>query len=516
MMKVKWFGYLFLLTIACILFGLNYRFLDFSVLQIYSIDEYAFHKVLVSIYDGFQAIDPKKIFGGFLSYGRIFFALNFIVSLPFIFIENWELVVFLPRLVTAFFALASLYCSYLLVSRLYSHRIASCYLFFLVSVPAFWRNSIWFHPDWMMTSFLLISVYYMALDQYEYGKKFFLSVLFLSLAISIKIQAITFMPFLLLFLYGKGFSICDLSRRFALLVRSLVFMFVVFVITNPYIIHPNGFLAWWGSFLENMVSNATNHGISGSISMLDKFSQVIDSYYLPSGIFAIFCFGLFYVFFSSFKKMRPSIFVCISGYTLINLIYLLIFVNKAWQTYYLPVFFIGYLVLVELCFVFLHDRAWVAIVIFGVINCLYFSAKHKAVFSCGEIHYEPAEFSKLVEVQKSNSDYLCTLLKPLKHRDVQILMSPYTGFRFDQIGLSTRNVQLIYGPISDPNYKEYEVIIIRKDDVYFSSTRLDERVNQDGWNAGVKIVNELIQEKNNYRLYGQNTGLYVFVKDGSL
>ena len=79
--------FLVFLVFLCI----NYRHLNLGFLSIYSIDEYAFHGSLLTMYEGLVSLDIRKLFSfGFYSYRFGFFALNLLVTAPFFAVDNIE------------------------------------------------------------------------------------------------------------------------------------------------------------------------------------------------------------------------------------------------------------------------------------------------------------------------------------------------------------------------------------------------------------------------------------------
>ena len=109
---------LFLVFGALVLF--NFRFLNIHLLSIYSIDEYAYHGSLINMYDGLINFDLRKFFSfGFYSYGFIFFLFNLILTAPFIYTDNIEMVIYLPRILNSLFAVGSLLIIYKICIKFY-------------------------------------------------------------------------------------------------------------------------------------------------------------------------------------------------------------------------------------------------------------------------------------------------------------------------------------------------------------------------------------------------------------
>ena len=121
MVKIKIILTLVFLALAYI----NYRHLNIGFLSLYSIDEYAFHGSLVYMYDGLTSLDIKKLFYfRFYSYGFGFFFINLIATAPFFAVNNIEMTIYIPRIITSLFAVGSVWFVYK-TARLYSTKYIS-------------------------------------------------------------------------------------------------------------------------------------------------------------------------------------------------------------------------------------------------------------------------------------------------------------------------------------------------------------------------------------------------------
>jgi hypothetical protein len=182
-----------LLTIVFIILAyINYQHLNIGFLSLYhSVDEWAFHLSLQTMYDGFMNMDLKKYFShGFLSYGHIFWAINFFATLPFFLTDNIEITIYIPRMISAIFAVSSIYLIYK-ISRQYVDKWHTYLIVFLaLSMLGFWKNAMWIHPDWMMTFFIILSIYFYSKDNFNYKKYFLYGTIAFGLALASKIQAL--------------------------------------------------------------------------------------------------------------------------------------------------------------------------------------------------------------------------------------------------------------------------------------------------------------------------------------
>ncbi|NDB03519.1 MAG: hypothetical protein EBY38_07655 [Flavobacteriaceae bacterium] len=110
----------------------------------------------------------------------------------------------------------------------------------------------------MMTFFILLSIYYFIKDSFNYKKYFWYANVAFGFAISSKLQAITFYPFLFFYIFYENFNLRNIDHvklKITLLLKSFALTVFIFLITNPYILHPLGFEAWVVDFISNMKSN---------------------------------------------------------------------------------------------------------------------------------------------------------------------------------------------------------------------------------------------------------------------
>ena len=150
-----------LATVFAVFVYINYRHLNIGFLSLVELDEYAFQHSLINMFEGVIELNLKKIFSfGFYSYGFIFFLINLIFTFPFFLFDNTEMTIYFPRIVSALFAVGSLYIIYIFTLNRAGKLASYLIILFVLTMPGFWRNAFWFHPDWMMTFFILLSIYF--------------------------------------------------------------------------------------------------------------------------------------------------------------------------------------------------------------------------------------------------------------------------------------------------------------------------------------------------------------------
>jgi len=509
---------------------INYRHLNIGFLSLYSIDEYAFHGSLINMYDGLTTLDIKKLFSfGFYSYGFGFFFLNLLATVPFFATDNIEMTIYIPRILTSLFAVGSAWFVYK-IAREYTDKYFSILIVLIVlTMPGFWRNSLWFHPDWMMVFFITLSTYLFTKDNFEYKKYFWWALFALGIAISVKVQAITFLPFVFLYLFYDNFQYKNFEQityKIKLSLKSFFSLFAIFVITNPYLIHPKGLKAFIAMFIENMKSNATNHGKIGVVSISDKINNAIDFYYLDTILFLTIMLLSIIVLFSIFKKdHKKSILPLVSLYIISNIVYLFLMVNKDWQHYYLAIFVLAPLLFVY--FVNSFDK-YKYIIMIGVllIQLSTHIYQYQNVLTIGYHPKNEISFEKKLDMSNS----LTNLLKPYIEKTTNILISSYQPFNFRSIGLKYKNIYVIYGPLAknsinldafieksnskDPSkFKKKQFVILSKKDIYFDENKLSKMIDKEGYRKAIEIIENFNNSGDlGYEKFTENKYYYIWRK----
>lgn len=315
---------------------------DLNFLYHVNPDEWAFHGSLLRIKEGILNLDPRLFYGtGFFNYGHLFFLLNFILTFPFLISENFEMAIIIPRIFSSICAVFSLAFIYKIIKTKENNLIPFLSILLLTLFPAFWLNSIVFHPDWPYTLFIIISIYFLKLDNNQLGKNLNISILLFSISFCFKIQAIIFVPIIVLYAIRASNSH---KTRLKILLRLSLFLIASRIATNPYLIHPDGFEAFVDGFMADMKSNKTNHGRGNTVSLYDKI-MLINNYYLHGIILLTTLISYLYKgYIFRVSQLNFSIFFTV----IFNLLYLFIFVNKAWQHYYLTIFVLFILLLTEI------------------------------------------------------------------------------------------------------------------------------------------------------------------------
>jgi len=508
---------LILIIVFAVFAYVNYRHLNIGFLSLVEIDEYAFHHSLLNMFEGVIELNLKKLFSFYLySYGFIFFLINLIFTFPFFLFDNTEMTIYFPRIVSTIFAVGSLYIIYIFTINRSSKLESYLIVLLILTMPGFWRNAFWFHPDWMMTFFILLSIYFYSKDNFDLKKYFWLGTLSFAFAISSKIQAITFYPFLFFYIFYENFNLknfYNFKSKIILLIKSIFFTIIIFIILNPYILHPLGFEAWLVDFSSNMKSNNTSHGAGEILEWNEKITNAINAYYFTFAIFVILGFLITFNSIKYFLHKKKNILNIVSLYALINLIYLIFFVNKDWQHYYLSV-----LIASSLLFIIKSKKIKYILPLFIIINFALSFEQYKKIFFYNPITKQHLQMSQsLVDIFSGKVD-----------KNTNILIDPYVPFDFKSLDMGYKNIHIIYGTLSKKHFikeewhkvypsfvsfSEKNFIVIKKSSLYFYPDKFNSRADK---NEYLKVYN-IIQNFNSngdfgYEKFAENDYFFIWKK----
>lgn len=505
---------------------------DIGFLQLHSLDEYTFHSSLQHMVNSVLTGNFSGLFGfSFYQYGFIYFFLNLLVALPGILTDNFSWAIFAPRALTSLFAIGSLIFIYKF-SRLFIDTIpATIFTLIFISMPAFWFNATWFHPDWSMTFFLSAFIYFLAKDNWRFEKYFKLAVICFGLALAFKYQAITAIPLLGLYIFYDQIRELSITNLFLPIKRFLIsigVVFAIFILGNPYILHPMGWQAFKGSFLSNMESNATNHGAGTIVSFQEKINFALGDYYLNIIFIFILILSCLWLTWRFINKAEKSIFAIIAINFLINIGYLLLFVNKSWQMYYLPVMVIGLLSLLYFAKNITTTRQQLILSFILLCQIVIYSSNYYPILSSSR-DAKAGDYSSYSKIENIDlNDFIIKSLQGYVNKNTNIIITPYTPFTFYDLDLKYEQVQLIFGTLnrsvfdkehylneqksywgnlkSDEellnSFKSTDIVILRKDIPFMSQL-----------GESKKIVGELYNGSLGYHLLSENDFVVIFVKN---
>ena len=266
---------------------MGWRYMDVEFLALTNGDAMPQFLQLQKMYQGLTTFNIKQFFAfEFYNYGFFYYMLNLLAALPFIITENYSLQIYAPRVLNALFSIANIWLLYR-IARTYLSALDSMLIIgIFVAMSGFWHQGYIYKPDVFQAFFVLACAYYLLRDNFSFGKHYTLAWIALGLGMGVaKFQAILFIPMV----YAYIFMCMRTQGIIPSIKRAIVATFGIFAIwiaTNPYLLHPRGFNAWYAMFAGNMNSNATNHGAYTQVSLSDKLAM-IDYYYFEIVVFIV-------------------------------------------------------------------------------------------------------------------------------------------------------------------------------------------------------------------------------------
>jgi hypothetical protein len=318
------------------------RALSVDLLNGYDVDEFYFLRIMYSRqYYGFNHLEPQKFFSGFYSYGRLFWIINFIITyIPFAF-EKYNAALFITRFLSSVFAVQGLLILKEIISR-FGHKKLLLYTVCLLALSMiyFWAVGSWIHPDWIMMFFLLLAFYYYFDIQHDELRAPVNFLMAMAIALALKVQTLQLMPLLFLYTFKEFLLHPTIAGFIASVKKSFVagiVLAVVFVVLNPYLLHPQGPKLFFDSFTKDLVSNKNNYWSAHIPTLAEKLDAYAGAYLSIGIMLIILVLALIFVY-RNIKNLRANYekFAFIISWVIMATYYMA-FVNKTWAHYYLPI-----------------------------------------------------------------------------------------------------------------------------------------------------------------------------------
>lgn len=514
---------------------INSNYLDMGFLQLHQIDEYGFHLSLLDMYDGLREGNLRNLFGyRFYNYGFGFFLLNLFVTMPFLDGTHNAMAIYLPRMVTSLSALVGLYYLYRTAGLQVSALTSTLFVFLTISMPAFWTIGSWFHPDWLMTACLLVAFYHFACNDDDPGRNYWRGVLWFGLAAGLgKFQAFTFLPFLFFYVFHDELARLDFSHFASNLKRAVLSVaaaFSIFVALNPYLLHPAGLHAFLRILEKNMVSNTTGHYTRIIHGVGEKIEHAVFDHYLNPLLFLIFLGLIAFWCADYFRGGKRRSYQALAFYCAIYFAYLLFGVNKVWQHYYLGLL-IPAVLLAPPLFTGLH-RAW-RIGILSAAILLQVGYYGNGYAEIARLSYR-TNTAERVRQHRTISNFIVESLRDKVETGSIVLISPFTGFDFERLGLRYRSIFLTDGGFLsyemidlealklkyafDPElakvkisrFRQKDFIILNKAEAYFRPELRHEAYDIAAYDTSVEIIGQFDRGNLGYRKIAENKDVVIY------
>ncbi len=183
---------------------------------------------------------------GFYSYGFPVFLLNFLVTLPFLAKTGSSYAISIPGILsTCCFLRTLLSIRKILIESAVPTKQRLVGFVLVGMMPGILANAVWFHPDILMSFLIIKTFYYLDNPKTEIGSRSYkLSVLFFALAVSVKIQALSFLPaFEWVFIRSCVINRSVRREEIYFLIYSIIAVIFIYIVLNPFLLKGEGRLA---------------------------------------------------------------------------------------------------------------------------------------------------------------------------------------------------------------------------------------------------------------------------------
>lgn len=449
--------YLLMLSFFGFLSWMALDWVDIDLLKSKSLDEYVFHNVLLNMDEGFKNFDLRQLFSFyFYLYGFPFFLLNYLVTFPFL-ESGSKAAIFLPRMVSVISMLMTwVYLNKILSLRNFSKNIKYLVLLLYILMPGVWLNATWFHPDFLMTWMMAVSIYFLLQSNFNFNKHYYISLIFWSVAISIKFQALMLGPIFCWFFLNHIFSKLSYFELIRRLIISSIIVSVSYFLLNPYLIHPDGMSAWIDTFLSEFLKSS-----STDIDFLSKLQNTFLLYYSSILLLSLTLIISIYFVVRDIFNLKFTFDGGISFSYLFNLYLLLMLSEKYWHHYYLPlILFLLLLISSQLNFFFKFfkiKKLGQFIILLLILSTQFFSFKDRLLIEVNSrinndlLKDNPNGTQTIISKEKEleKLERLTKIIERTVEPNSKIISSAYINLPLQRLGIKQSNNVLIYGELSN-------------------------------------------------------------------
>ena len=496
----------------------NVQNVDIGLVGKRSSDEYAFTLVLCRMYEGVLTLNPRDFFNiSFFSYGFPYFFLQLILTVPAQILHSYEAILIVGRSFSLAWAVGTLALAAWWINRRagsWGYGLAAVWL--MIAMPGLTNLSVQMHPDTMMCFFVLAGFVAAAELNPARSRDVIIVGLLCGLGACAKIQIVIYAPFIAM-LMGLRVLLEHNEGRFqtrlvpAAGVAASVGLLtpVTYLVLNPFLVKGEALQAFIRDFNENMASNATNQ-FSYMLPTVTEKLDMLAQYYFPVAllvaVFAALVLAIYW-FKCPLTTLVPELSILCCG--AVTCIYIFITVHKTWDSYYLASFVLLIVSLLAIAGRVLPRRRPVRIGL-GVIAATaltLIAVRTPAAISARIVDDGPE--------RPVSASIVSLVSSPLERvTDPQLLISPYTPFQFQKLGLSITHVHSIKGVLADKQLDDANIIIIRKNDIYFTgpTVALDNQLGEEAREARKRIDVMRANKDNVFFPCGENAIVFVLCR----
>jgi hypothetical protein len=220
---------------------------DHNMLAVFEPDEFAqYPYVLQMLRGGDTLTEAARRFFAYQHYyyGFPFYLLSAVTIFPLKLINGlssttqimWVLRQFVSVVPMLIAALIFVY----LFTRFERYETSIGSFIFLLTIPAVFQNSLWWHPDSLTTLFVALTFFFLDRDNLNFGKDFYFSAIACGLAVGTKLIGLFFFIAIPAYIaWGYFGKRINLKQAFLAAGRFVLLMFALVLISNPMLLVPD-------------------------------------------------------------------------------------------------------------------------------------------------------------------------------------------------------------------------------------------------------------------------------------
>jgi hypothetical protein len=442
--------------------------------------------------------NPLQFWKGF--YGLQYNLWQLLFSVPGLLLDNYQITAIGNRMVPVFFAWIGFVFSHKTLLLIWDSKYTFILVFLLFAIPGFWVNLNIARPDWLMTSLLIVSFYFLIRDNGKFKIDYWTSLLVFAYALAVKLHSLQYIAVIGMYVmvYANG------KNYLKIILSSAAVVIVGFFLFNPKLLSISELFNAYSGFMFEMEGNAKGYGAARDlkISFLDRIAT-LNFYYLHSILLVGFCLAHIYLIIIGLKNKLYRVWLVMAAGNTIVIIFNLFFVSKNWQNYYHTFMIFGFVLLLVAIVIIIKpiNYRWNGLILFlGITMVLTTFTSFKAVSQ----DYRIAEIGglKIVKGQIQTWKSIKDLLENDNKPQITILKSFEVAFDIFDIdegkninvkNIGTRDYSEIYtNPINFLNQNNY--VILRKYDLNNPKIKINEEIIRtlNKLNSELVFENELI------------------------
>ena len=478
---------LFVFCLAFVIAGIWFASL-YSSLDVQNNDDYVWYLALLHMYEATKGQAPLSMLVPNAYYGLPFWLISFFSAWPFFAVHSEAGALIAPRVIEIVFAAASLAVIVVGLQKELMRRLPTANpLWLLLAMPVILVMPIWWtmaqlnHPQHMLVCAELCAITFLVFDSGKLGKKYWWAVTSVCLGFALKVEAVMLAPVFIVYLLLAAYLHPGIRKKVLRVgMLSVVFVFVVWILLNPYLLTPAGFNIWLrtsgnGVFyvFTNGTRNVVEHRDAPTVSIVRQFSMLSKNFY-PAPTIGLLIFILVADAVNNIRRRKFAASVFLAPYSLLSLAICLVVANTSpyyWMTAMAALLYAAVPVLVWGSGRYVVPYAIAAVLLLQAMTVGSATAKLLSDRANSLLYSSMLErFLPVSEIRKVSDAQANEVRQYLKGAD-RIVISPNSNINFVSLGIPY--LEQFYGCLTLSSLSasgarmkmpEVDTVILRKND----------------------------------------------------